>query len=175
MRTVGHGRLPGDAFAALLRGAGIRHLVDVRRAPGSRRNPQFARDTLSHRLAEAGIAYTWEPDLGGWRSARPDSRHLALRAFRGYADYMETPTFHAAVARLLARGTGPEVAIMCAESLWWRCHRRMIADALVLLHGVAVEHLFHDGRLAAHTPSREARVEGGRLVYDVGVDLEQVP
>ena len=127
-------------------------------------------------LPAGGIGYSWEPRLGGRRNPTAASRHVALEneAFRAYADHMETPAFAAGVDDLLtlAGEIAPEapgaVAVMCAESLWWRCHRRLLADALVLLRGVAVEHLMHDGRSAPHIAMQAARVEDGRLVYDVG-------
>ncbi|HEV3134770.1 MAG TPA: DUF488 domain-containing protein [Acidimicrobiia bacterium] len=169
-RTVGHGTLPADDLAALITGAGIEIIVDVRSFPASRRNPQFRREAMERWLPDAGVAYRWEPRLGGRRRPRPDSPNGALRvpAFRGYADHMETAEFRDAVDELLAEAGTRPAAVMCAESLWWRCHRRLLADAAVLLRGAAVEHLFHDGRLDQHRPTAEARVDGRRLVYDGG-------
>lgn len=169
-RTVGHGTLAADEFAALLTGAGIGLVVDVRSFPASRRHPQFRRDAMERWLPDAGVEYRWEPRLGGRRRPRPDSPHGALRvpAFRGYADHMETAEFRDAVDDLLAEAGTRPAAVMCAESVWWRCHRRLLADAAVLLRGSAVEHLFHDGRLEPHRPMPEARVDGLRLVYDRG-------
>jgi uncharacterized protein (DUF488 family) len=168
LRTVGHGTLPADELARLLTGAGIDALVDVRSFPASRRHPQFRREAMEQWLPDAGVEYRWEPRLGGRRRPAPDSPHRALRvaAFRGYADHMETPEFGDALDALLVEAAARPTAVMCAESLWWRCHRRLLADAVVLVHGTAVEHLFHDGRLQAHRPTPEARVEGRRLVYD---------
>jgi len=169
-RTVGHGTLPADDFATLVTGAGIQVIVDVRSFPASRRHPQYRREAMERWLPDAGVAYRWEPRLGGRRRPRPDSPHGALRvpAFRGYADHMETAEFRDAVDELLAdAGTRP-ASVMCAESVWWRCHRRLLADAAVLLRGAAVEHLFHDGRVDAHRPTAEAHVDGRRLVYDGG-------
>jgi len=170
LRTVGHGTLPQEDFTALVSGAGIEVVVDVRSFPASRRHPQFGREAMERWLPDAGIAYRWEPRLGGRRRARPDSPHGALRvaAFRGYADHMETDEFRDAIDDLLAEGGTRPVAVMCAESVWWRCHRRLLADAVVLLRGTAVEHLFHDGRIDPHRPTPEARVDGRRLVYDGG-------
>jgi uncharacterized protein (DUF488 family) len=170
LRTVGHGTLPQEDFTALVSGAGIEVVVDVRSFPASRRHPQFGREAMERWLPDAGIAYRWEPRLGGRRRARPDSPHGALRvaAFRGYADHMETEEFRDAIDDLLAEGGTRPVAVMCAESVWWRCHRRLLADAVVLLRGTAVEHLFHDGRIDPHRPTPEARVDGRRLVYDGG-------
>lgn len=170
LRTVGHGTLPEEDFAALVSDAGIRLVVDVRSFPASRRHPQFGREAMERWLPDVGVAYRWEPRLGGRRRPRPDSPHGGLRvpAFRGYADHMETEEFSDAVDELLAEAGTRPAAVMCAESVWWRCHRRLLADAAVLLRGAAVDHLFHDGRLDAHRPTPEARVDGPRLVYDGG-------
>jgi uncharacterized protein (DUF488 family) len=168
--TVGHGTLPAEDFATLVAGAGIEVVVDVRSFPASRRHPQFGREAMERWLPDAGVAYRWEPRLGGRRRPLPDSPHGALRvpAFRGYADHMETPEFHDAVDDLLAEAGARRATVMCAESVWWRCHRRLVADAVVLLRGATVEHLFHDGRLDPHRPTPEARVDRRRLVYDGG-------
>lgn len=169
--TVGHGTLDGEAFADLLAGAGVERLVDVRRHPGSRRHPQFGRDALAATLADRGIGYRWDEDLGGRRKTAEDSPHVALRdrSFRGYADHMETAVFRDAIERLIADAGTATTAIMCAESVWWRCHRRLIADHLTLARDLPVEHLMHDGRRAPHSPTDGARGEGNRVVYDVGV------
>lgn len=176
LRTVGHGTLPADDFVRLVQAVGLSHVVDVRSYPGSRRHPQFGGEAMAGWLAEVGVAYSWEPRLGGRRSPQPGSRHVALRSapFRAYADHQSTPEYAAAVDGLLRRGgheagAGGTVAVMCAESVWWRCHRMLLADTLVLLHGARVEHLFHDGRLSVHVPTAAARVEGDALVYDLGV------
>ena len=168
--TVGHGTISAEALSDLLSGAGVELVVDVRTAPGSRRHPHFGRDRMAVWLPEAGVGYRWEPDLGGWRSARPDSPHVALRdkAFRGYADHMETPAFVAAADRPARRRRRPPTAAMCSESLWWKCHRRLLSDFAVLVRGVEVAHLGHDGRLTVHEPTDGARVASGRLVYDAG-------
>lgn len=171
--TVGHGTLPADAFVALLTGAGVDHVVDVRSYPASRRHPHFGADRMAEWLPAAGVAYSWEPRLGGRRRLSPDSRHVGLthEGFRAYADHMETADFAAGVDALLATANASSqgyVAVMCAEGLWWRCHRRLLADALVLLRGINVEHLMHDGRARPHIPTEAARVEGARLVYDIG-------
>ena len=171
MVTVGHGTLAETELIELLTSAGVAHLVDVRSFPGSRRNPQYGRDQLEHWLPAAGVAYSWEPRLGGRRRPAPGSPNLALRheAFRAYADHMSTAEFHDGLDALVALATTTSLSVMCAESLWWRCHRRLLADALVLLRSVPVTHLFHDGRLAPHRPTPEARVSDGQLVYDLGV------
>jgi uncharacterized protein (DUF488 family) len=168
--TVGHGTRPIDAFLALLGGAGVQVLVDVRRFPGSRRNPQYAREALRAALEEAGIAYVWMgEELGGFRSPVPGSRHTALaqRAFAGYADHMDTPAFRRGLERLIALARERPVAVMCAETLWWRCHRRMLADAL-LAAGCEVLHLLEGGP-QPHALHPNARIEDGRPVYDVEV------
>jgi uncharacterized protein (DUF488 family) len=168
--TVGHGTLPRDQFARLLGDAGVELVVDIRSFPTSRRHPQFRREAMQRWLPAAGIAYRWEPRLGGRRKARADSPHRALRvpAFRGYADHMETDEFATALDELLADADREHTAVMCAESVWWRCHRRLLADAAVLLRGVAVEHLFHDGRRSHHRPTPEAHLDGRRIIYDAG-------
>lgn len=170
--TVGHGTLAQDEFATLVRGAGVDHVVDVRSYPGSRRHPQFRREAMEEWLPERGVAYSWEPRLGGRRKGAKTSPHVGLRheAFRAYADHMESAEFGDALDRLVEQAGDERAAVMCAESVWWRCHRRLLSDGLVLLRDVAVEHLFHDGRLQEHPPTPEARVDDGRVVYDVGED-----
>jgi uncharacterized protein (DUF488 family) len=165
--TVGHGAAAAEAFESLVVGAGIRLVVDVRRFPGSRRHPQFARDELARSLPKAGVEYRWEEPLGGRRSGVPDSPNVGLRnaAFRAYADYMATPEFRTALGRLLADTDHQPSAVMCAESLWWRCHRRLIADAATLLHGVEVRHVMPDGRQQEHRPTDGAVTGDGQLVY----------
>jgi len=167
--TIGHGARTLEAFVELLHGAGIRRLVDVRTAPGSRKHPHFGKDSLTGSLPAAGVAYEWHKALGGWRKPRPDSRHTALRTagFRGYADHMETEEFLQARDRLIALAGDAPTAVMCAESLWWRCHRRMLADALTVA-GCEVRHVMEGGRVEPHRLSASARVEDGTLVYDVG-------
>lgn len=169
--TVGHGTLPADDLAALLRDAGVDLLVDVRTHPGSRRNPQFNRGEIAEWLP---LPYRWEPRLGGRRDPVEDSEHVALEhpQFRAYADHMADEEFRAALSEVLEAARDRTVAVMCAESVWWRCHRRLLADAAVLLHEAEVRHLFHDGRIAPHTPMNVARIEDDRLIYDVGADRE---
>jgi uncharacterized protein (DUF488 family) len=170
--TVGHGTRTAEEFVALLRDAGIEHVMDVRTAPGSRRNPQFGQEELSETLRGAGIEYSWSPSLGGFRKPRADSRHVALRnaSFRGYADYMEMPEFEAGLQELMAAAAARPMAAMCAETLWWRCHRRMIADALVA-RGWSVAHIL-DAKLQGHVLHPAARIVDGRVVYDVGEQAE---
>src|SRR5438309_2301859 len=165
--TVGHGAGPAEDFIARLEQAGVRRLVDIRTAPGSRRHPQFGREALAHSLQQHGIEYDWRKDLGGWRKPRPGSPHVALRSapFRGYADHMQTPEFTAELRWLIDSSRGITTAIMCAESVWWRCHRRMVADAL-LVRGCTVEHLLPEGRRQPHALHPSARVVGHEIVYD---------
>lgn len=168
--TVGHGTLEIDDFLELLDGAGIEKVVDIRAFPGSRRNPQYGQDALAAALRAHGIEYRWEPRLGGRRSDPKTSRHAALEhaAFRAYASHMETPEYAAALDELLAEAARAEIAIMCSESVWWRCHRRLVSDSIVVLHDGTVEHLFHDGRRQPHPVMPEARREDDVLVYDAG-------
>ena len=166
--TIGHGNRPLDELVALLRGAAIRCLVDVRAFPGSRRHPHFGRHELERSLPAAGIEYVWEgASLGGRRRPRPDSAHVALRnaSFRAYADHMETADFRDGVARLLARAGEGRAAIMCAERLPWQCHRYMISDYLVA-HGVEVRHVIDAKPPREHRVRDEARRDGDILIYD---------
>jgi uncharacterized protein (DUF488 family) len=168
--TVGHGTLPADAFAALLNGAGIVAIVDVRSVPKSRHNPQFTGEAMAEWLPQAGVAYSAEPRLGGFRRPRADSPNVALRhpSFRGYADYMLTTDFVAARDGVLQRAGTEPLAIVCSESVWWRCHRRLIADSAVLVANTPVLHLMHDGHLHPHRPTEGVRTAGDHLVYDAG-------
>lgn len=168
VRTLGHGTLAAGAFFDLIRGAGIEIILDVRRFPGSRRHPQFARDEMATWLPGHGVEYGWLPSLGGRRKPSPESPNTALRnrQFRAYADHMASEEFAGGVAEVFALATARPVAIMCAESLWWRCHRRLLADHLTLVGEVPVEHLFHDGRLVAHDPTPGARRLGDCVAYD---------
>ncbi len=170
--SFGHGTADATEMARLLHVAGVRRLVDVRTAPGSRHNPDANRDAMARWLPGTGIAYRWEKRLGGWRKARPDTPDTALRnrAFAGYAAHMRSPAFLSAIDDLLTEAAGERTAVMCAESVWWRCHRKMIADFLVLAREVQVLHLMHDGTLQPHFPSPEARLlpERRLLVYDAG-------
>jgi uncharacterized protein (DUF488 family) len=168
--TVGHGTLSSDAFTALLHGAAIESLVDVRIAPGSRRHPQFGRPEMERWLPAAGVDYRWEKALGGFRRPSPDSPNTALRheGFRGYADYMVEVPFMGALEAVLEEAGRQPLTVMCAEALWWRCHRRLIADAAMVLRDVEVVHLGHDGRLSPHRPTEGLRRDGDHLVYDGG-------
>ncbi|HTK30279.1 MAG TPA: DUF488 domain-containing protein [Vicinamibacterales bacterium] len=164
--TVGHSTRSLDELVGLLRGAGVVQLGDIRTVPRSRRHPQFWREALEQSMPAAGIAYRHLPALGGLRKPRPDSANGAWRheGFRGYADYMQTPAFQAALADLIAWAAAAPTAIMCAEAVWWRCHRQLVADALVA-NGVEVRHILSAGQAPAHTLTEFARVEGGRVTY----------
>jgi uncharacterized protein (DUF488 family) len=175
--TYGHGTDSAERTVAILSGAGVAALVDIRTAPGSRRNPQFARAALEEWLPAAGIAYRWEKRLGGFRKPSPGNPDVAWREdmFRGYAEHMRSADFGAAVDTLLAFNTGLAAAeaiqttVMCSESLWWRCHRRLLADFVSVARGVEVRHMMHDGRIEAHRPSPGLRLrDDGLLVYDAG-------
>jgi uncharacterized protein (DUF488 family) len=149
--TVGHSTRPVEELVELLEGAGVSRLADVRTVPRSRRNPQYERGALAGALAAYEIDYRHEGGLGGFRRPRPDSVNTAWRvsAFRGYADYMVTPEFAAARSRLEDLARGRTTAIMCAEAQWWRCHRRLIADALAI-RGWEVLHLGVRGEPVEH-------------------------
>ena len=166
--TVGHGTAGQAEFTQLLSGAGIQALVDVRIAPGSRKFPHFSKDLLAEWLPAAGVEYRWEKRLGGFRKLPPDSPDVALRneSFRAYAAYMRSPEFLAALGALITQAGEQSVAIMCSETVWWRCHRRLIADHLVLLDGVDTRHLMPGGKLVPHQPTSGVRVQGDQLVYD---------
>jgi len=169
--TYGHGTESAERSAAILAGAGIASLVDIRIAPGSRRNPQFARAALEEWLPEAGVGYRWEKRLGGYRKPGPGNPDTAWREemYRGYAEHMRTPDFLAAIDEVLAEAATRVMTVMCSESLWWRCHRRLLADFAAVARGVEVRHLMHDGRTEAHRPSPGLRRrDDGLLVYDAG-------
>jgi uncharacterized protein (DUF488 family) len=165
VHTIGHGTRPLDRFLALLRTREVTHLVDTRTVPRSRRNPQYSRETLPASLRAAGIVYTHLPGLGGLRHPRPDSVNTAWRnaAFRGYADHMQTPEFAEGLAALIALAAAERVAVMCAETVPWRCHRSLIADALTV-RGMRVVHIL-DGGEQPHRLTPWARVDGTRLTY----------
>ena len=167
--TYGHGTVDEDTFASRLAAAGVGRVADVRRFPGSRRWPWFAAEAMAVWLPRHGIAYVPATELGGRRTPAPDSPNVVLReaGFRGYADYMATPAFGAAFARLLDEAAAAPTAIVCSETLWWRCHRRLIADAAVLLGGAEVVHLV-GGTRQPHRLTEGVRRAANRLVYDAG-------
>lgn len=167
--TIGHSTRTFEQFADLLSMGEVRHLVDVRRFPGSRRHPQFGKDVLAGELRRAcRIGYSHLSELGGRRDPRKDSPNGGWRnpSFRGYADHMATPEFEEGLLRLieLCEAEG-RVCLMCSEAVWWRCHRRMIADALVV-RGYSVEHILDESRRQTHTLTPWAEVvDGANLIY----------
>lgn len=165
--TIGHSTADMDHFLDILRRQRIEIVVDVRHYPGSRHVPHFGKQPLRRSLAEAGIRYEHLVELGGRRRVRPDSHNTAWRsaAFRGYADYMETDDFRQAVDELLRIARGGRTAIMCAEALWWRCHRSMIADYLKA-DGYTVLHIGSDGKVQEHPYTSAASIVDGRLCYE---------
>ncbi len=177
--TLGHGTASEEELAHLIRGAAIESLVDVRTVPKSRRHPQFWREEMERWVpARSGSAYRWEPALGGFRKVNRNSHNVALRhaSFRSYADYMETDTFALALEELLDQAATSQVAIICSETVWWRCHRRLISDAVLLLHGLPVQHLMHDGKLRPHIPTPGVRTTAeGKLRYDVLFETGELP
>ena len=172
--SIGHGARSLDEFVVILAAAGVKRLLDVRRYPGSRRHPHFSREVLEESLPDRGIDYEWVGEgLGGRRaSGAANSRHRAwkVQGFRDYADYMDSDDFRVALEKLEeAIRSGPSTAMMCAETLWWRCHRRLIADALTV-DGFEVVHLMDPKSRQSHPLHESLRVdELNRPVYDVGV------
>jgi uncharacterized protein (DUF488 family) len=165
--TIGHSTRDIHEFISLLEENGIKLLADVRMFPGSKRYPQFGRERLAKSLGESGIRYEHFPELGGRRKPTADSRNTAWRnaSFRGYADYMETEQFHKGVERLLAlaREAGP-AAVMCAEAVWWRCHRGLISDFLKV-RGMEVMHILDANKTEPHPFTSAARIVHGTLSY----------
>jgi uncharacterized protein (DUF488 family) len=164
--TVGHSTHPIAEFVDMLLAHGVTHIVDVRRFAGSRKYPQFNPESLERALAKAGIAYSPMPALGGRRTPRPDSPHVAWRneAFRGYADYMDTTEFSKAADRLAKLARKERVAVMCAEGVWWRCHRSMIADYFKV-RGWEVLHILGPGDAKEHPYTPVAKIVDGQLTY----------
>src|SRR6185369_8110288 len=171
--TIGHSRRTIDEFISLLKANEIKVLADVRSWPGSKRYQHFNKDALTESLTAHGIRYEHFPELGGKRKAKPDSRNTAWRnaSFRGYADYMETEQFQKGIERLLAVATeaGP-TAIMCAEAVWWRCHRSLIADYLKA-RGVEVLHILGASKVELHPYTPAARIMNGELSYEADASL----
>ena len=164
--TIGHSTRSLDEFIELLKNHRVEQLVDVRHYPGSRRLPHFNKAELKTSLEQAGIAYEHIVELGGRRRPRPDTHNTAWRneSFRGYADYMETPSFRDALARLLELAGHAQTAIMCSEAVWWRCHRSMIADILKT-KGVRVLHILDHKKVQEHPYTSAARIVDGQLSY----------
>jgi uncharacterized protein (DUF488 family) len=169
--TVGHGTLDSAGLGDLLQGAGVRRLVDVRRFPGSRTNPAATRPALEDLARTRGIDYGWEERLGGRRRLSRDEPGIdtwwKVTQFQAYAAWTRTADFRTALDELVDGLTTVRTAVMCSESVWWRCHRRLIADVVTAELGLQVRHLMHDGRLTSHPVSEGARLgEDGRLVWD---------
>jgi uncharacterized protein (DUF488 family) len=169
--TIGHSTRPIDEFITLLQTHGIKAVADVRLLPGSKRYPQFNRDALADSLGQHRIGYEHFPELGGRRKARPDSQNTAWRnaSFRGYADYMETEPFGSGIARLLDLSmTAGAAAMMCAEAVWWRCHRALISDYLKA-RGIEVVHILSATNIEPHPFTSAARLVNGALSYRASV------
>jgi len=164
--TVGHSTRALNEFIDLLKAHSVASVMDVRTVPRSRHNPQFNRDTFAQALVRAGISYAHVPGLGGFRRAGPGSPNTGWRnaSFRGYADYMQTPGFAEDLARLIEQASRERVALMCAEAVPWRCHRSLIADALVV-RGVRAEEIISPTRTQAHGLTSFAKVEGTAITY----------
>jgi uncharacterized protein (DUF488 family) len=164
--TIGHSTRPIEEFLGLLSGARIDTIADVRSFPGSRKYPQYGKEALAATLAAHGIGYEWLPALGGRRRVSPDSPNIAWRnaSFRGYADYMSSPEFAHGLSQLIQLPSQARTAIMCAEAVWWRCHRSMIADALSV-RGIQVVHILDAKHSVVHPMTSPARVVGGTLTY----------
>ena len=176
MLTIGHSTLPIEIFLDILRENDAEWLVDIRTIPKSRYNPQFAQENLQKSLEKAHINYRWQKNLGGLRHALKDSINTGWRnsSFRGYADYLQTPEFAAALDELLAASSHEQTAVMCAEAVPWRCHRSLVADAL-LVRGIAVENIYYDAkghsRREQHKLTSFAKVKGRMLWYPAEDDL----
>lgn len=164
--TIGHSTRTAELFIQLLQEQGIQAIADVRQFPGSRRYPHFGSDQLGKELERTGIAYAHFPELGGRRNPRPDSPNTAWRnkAFRGYADYMMTEPFQKGFQRLNELGARKRTAMMCAEAVWWRCHRSLLAD-LFKSKGWRVLHIMGENKVQEHPFTGAARVVNGQLSY----------
>ena len=164
--TIGHSTRSIDEFVSLLSSFEIQVLVDVRTFPGSRRYPQFNKEQLRDSLSEAGIDYQHFPDLGGRRKAKADSLNMTWRneMFRGYADYMETDGFRNGIERLREIARTRRTVVMCAEAVWWRCHRSLISDYLKA-NGIEVVHILDVGKSQAHPFTSAAQIVDGELSY----------
>jgi uncharacterized protein (DUF488 family) len=172
--TVGHSTRAQEELIGLLEQNGIQVLADVRRYPASRRYPHFNREALQRALPAAGIDYVWMPELGGRRAPRRDSTNTAWRnaGFRGYADYMETEAFRAAIESLLQRAQRQGTTVMCAEQAWQQCHRGLISDYLKA-RGVEVTHIVGQARVELHPWTAAARIANGKLSYATAAEPEQ--
>ena len=164
--TIGHSTRPLKTFLALLTQYRLEAVADVRRFPGSRRQPQFAREALASALARAGMAYHWLPQLGGRRRPRTNSRNTTWRnaSFRGYADHIDSGEFAEGLKQLLELAADQRTTVMCAELLWWRCHRALISDVLCV-QGIEVVHILDETHAIVHPYTSPARIVHGRLSY----------
>ncbi len=164
--TIGHGTRTLEEFVSILKANGVDKIADVRTVPRSRHNPQFNRETLPAALTAAGLGYVHLPGLGGLRHPRRDSSNLGWRnsSFRGFADYMQTPEFAENLAALIELAGQQRLALMCAETVPWRCHRSLIADALTV-RGIKVEHIISEQSIQEHRLTPFARVAGLRITY----------
>ena len=164
--TIGHSTHPIVEFITMLRASDIETLADIRTVPKSRHNPQFGQEALAASLHDAGIAYVYMKDLGGLRKARKDSPNAGWRnaSFRGYADYMQTPEFRSALEKLIVLSQQSRVAIMCAEVVPWRCHRSLVADALIV-RGIPVEDIMSVQKSSPHKLTKFAQVCGTEILY----------
>ena len=171
--TIGHSTRSADDFVALLQGAGVQRLYDIRRFPGSRRYPHFNSEALALRLLSEGISYEHHPELGGRRRPSPDGPPSAWRneGFRGYAEYMHTGAFRQAIDALIAEGSEKPTAIMCSEAVPWHCHRNLVSDALVA-RGIDVRHIL-DGKISPHKLTSFAVVDGDEVFYPPAGELGQ--
>ena len=165
--TIGHSTRSLEEFKQILSSHRINLLVDVRSFPGSRRYPHFNKSQLAEALMDAGVEYLHLKELGGRRPARADSKNTAWKnqSFRGYADYMESEEFQKGIEQLLEVSESSKTAIMCAEALWWRCHRSLISDALKA-QGVEVVHILDAKKSETHPYTSAARIVNGRLSYE---------
>jgi uncharacterized protein (DUF488 family) len=173
--TIGHSTRALDKFIGLLQAHAVSRVVDVRTVPRSRHNPQFNQDSLPDSLKKAGLGYVHVPGLGGLRHAKRDSINVGWRnvSFRGYADYMQTPQFERGLHELIQLAKEERIAIMCAEAVPWRCHRSLIADAL-LVRGIRTEDIMSPTRRQVHTLTRFAKVRGTTITYPAGVSLSHL-
>jgi uncharacterized protein (DUF488 family) len=164
--TIGHSNRSIQEFLDILQVHQVQLVIDVRKLPGSRSNPQFNQDTLPQALEKYGIGYVHLPTLGGLRRRRLDSPNAGWKnaSFQGYADYMLTPEFEEGLQELLEQARDKRAALMCAEAVPWRCHRSLIADALVV-RGIAVEHIFNMSRSQPHVLRTWAHVDGKQITY----------
>ena len=164
--TIGHSTRSAEVFVGLLQVHGVGQLADIRKIPASKRHPQFVKERLAAILADSGIVYRHFPDLGGLRKPKTGSVNTALRneSFRGYADYMQTETFHNALLDLLQFGELCTTALMCAEAVWWSCHRKLLSDIL-LVRGVQVRHILSTTAAKPHQLSEFARETARGVIY----------